>query len=184
MSESKTNKDLEYSRQLQEKFELYLLGLNFTLLVLAIQTAKFGNSQAADLLEVTGWMFLLLSGLVGLSRIEWLPVIYKSGAQLSELKEECQKLLIQKQQGFEELPVSDHEKLVSTQVLIEDRKSAIQKLAALVSKLEQRNLRKYGIHKWTFVFGLLLLASARAYTPVSSVVHDLLVNAPGSVSIR
>ena len=41
MIEPSTTGGLDYSRQLQEKFELYLLALIFTLLGLAVQTAKF-----------------------------------------------------------------------------------------------------------------------------------------------
>jgi hypothetical protein len=52
MSEQSGKSDVDYARQLQEKFELYLLGLIFTLLALAIQTAKFGVSDWADAFEL------------------------------------------------------------------------------------------------------------------------------------
>ena len=58
--------NIEYSRQLQEKFELYLLALTFTLLGLAVQTAKFGSFRMADALEILGWIALAISGLSGL----------------------------------------------------------------------------------------------------------------------
>ncbi len=73
MSEAPGRNTREYARQLQEKFELYLLGLIFTLLALAVQTAKFGAAPCADGLEVAGWVSLLISGLVGLSRMEGVP---------------------------------------------------------------------------------------------------------------
>ena|ERR1017187_3553235 len=67
--------DREYGMQLQEKFELYLLGLIFTVLALAVQTAKFDNINIiAAYFELVSWVALLISGLVGLWRMELIPV--------------------------------------------------------------------------------------------------------------
>src|SRR5947207_2547287 len=76
MADVPTDNNAAIGRQLRERFETYLLGLIFTLLALSIQTARFGVSPIADLLELLGWILLLVSGLSGLSRSEWLPVLY------------------------------------------------------------------------------------------------------------
>jgi len=56
-----------------EKIEFYFLGLTFTLLALAVQTFKPSTSLTADVVETGGWLLLLISGLVGVSKIEWIP---------------------------------------------------------------------------------------------------------------
>jgi len=65
----------EIAQQSQEKFEFYLVGLVFTLLALSIQTAKFGQSNLSDFFELSGWLSLAVSGLSGLWRLEYIPVI-------------------------------------------------------------------------------------------------------------
>ena len=72
MAESNT----EAGQRIQEKFQFYILGLTFTLLGLAIQTASFGASPAADVMELLGWALLLTSALTLASRLEWTPQIY------------------------------------------------------------------------------------------------------------
>lgn len=52
----------EIGQRIQEKFRFYVLGLTFTILALAIQTAKFGISAVADGLELFGWVVLFVSG--------------------------------------------------------------------------------------------------------------------------
>lgn len=84
--------DLDYSRQLQGKFEFYLLTLVFTILGLAIQTADFGASKIADILELLAWISLLASGLAGILRLEWLPVIYKAHSNMIRAENEHGRL--------------------------------------------------------------------------------------------
>lgn len=167
MSEQAPKSDLEYSRQLQEKFELYLLALIFTLLGLAIQTAKFGSVQAANALELLGWFSLLLSGLVGLSRLEWLPVAYKTHWQLTDLKAEHYRLTDAAERGIEQLPVIGNSESCGIHELISDRAEAIQKVESRVGELEKATQRKYSIHKWSFAVGLVLLIGARGYEPIA-----------------
>src|SRR5712664_3266431 len=66
----------EIAIELRGKFELYLLALNFSILGLSIQTAKFGEHLLADTFELTGWLALFISGVVGIVRGEWIPVAY------------------------------------------------------------------------------------------------------------
>jgi hypothetical protein len=170
MSDQPNTSDLEYSRQLQEKFELYLLGLTFTLLGLAVQTAKFGTYQHADILELLGWLALLISGLIGLSRLEWLPVAYKTNSHLVDIKTEHVSLIAANEQGIKGVLVIDQPGPADIQVLIADRVNAIKKVEARVSALEKSILRKYTAHKWIFVLGLTLLVMARGYSPTASIV--------------
>ncbi|MGC2970457.1 hypothetical protein [Paraburkholderia aspalathi] len=158
--------DLEHSRELQEKFELYLLALIFTILGLAIQTAKFGASHAADVLEIVGWVSLVLSGMVGLSRLEWVPVALKSGHQLQILRQGRQQLADLADGGVQHIPVEDEPEPVDVQTLLTSRDEGIERAQAFIDRIDRRVRVKYDIHKWTFVFGLILLVAARAYVPV------------------
>lgn len=158
--------DLEHSRELQEKFELYLLALIFTILGLAVQTAKLGTNRASDALEVLGWLSLVLSGLSGLSRLEWVPVALKTGSQLQDIRNERQRLADAAEAGLREIPVVDQPEPANVGELIANRDDAIGKVEAHIDKLDQRIRLKYNIHKWSFVIGLLLLIAARGYGPV------------------
>ena len=76
----------EVAAQAQEKFHFYLVGLVFTLLALSVQTEKFVGPALDDALEVGGWIALLCSGIAGLWRLEYVPVIRQKFALLAESK--------------------------------------------------------------------------------------------------
>lgn len=158
--------DLEHSRELQEKFELYLLALIFTILGLAIQTAKLGTSRVTGSLEVLGWLSLVFSGLSGLSRLEWVPVALKTGSQLQEIRKERQQLADAAEAGLHEIQVVDQPEPADIRELIANRDDTIGKVEAHIDKMDQRIRLKYNIHKWSFVIGLVLLIAARSYGPV------------------
>lgn len=170
MSEASGKSDVEYARQLQEKFELYLLGLIFTLLALAIQTAKFGANDYADAMELAGWLSLLVSGLFGLSRIEWIPVTLKTHSELLDIKAELQQLVEAEAQGHDHVPVIDQEQPADIGVLIADRKDSVERVQERVKSLERGIRRKYEVHKWSFVLALVLLIAARSLLPVEAIV--------------
>lgn len=166
----------EYSRQLQEKFELYLLALVFTILGLAVQTANFGFSDIADTLELFGWLFLLTSGVMGLSRLEWLPVAHNTYGARKEIEAERDALVQQAEAGVVLYPVIDQPAPAPIQRLIDDRNAAIAKSKKREERLEKATLRKYGIHKWCFVIGVALLVSSRGYPAASNLVDRHLID--------
>src|SRR4051812_40036043 len=61
----------------QGTLDLYFIGLTFTVLGLAVQTAKIGVLYTADVAEVLGWIALLVAAFNGLRRLEWLPEHYR-----------------------------------------------------------------------------------------------------------
>lgn len=93
----------EIAQQSQEKFEFYLIGLVFTLLVLSIQTAKFGQSNLSNFFELSGWVSLAVSGLFGLSRLEYIPVIRDKIATKYEFEEKLAELRELQLKGVEEV---------------------------------------------------------------------------------
>jgi hypothetical protein len=170
MSDKPASSDVKYARQLQEKFELYLLGLIFTLLALAIQTAKFGTDDIADVFEIGGWFSLLASGLVGLSRIEWIPVTLQTHSELLKIKTELTQLHDAAAQGAVQVPVLDQAAPANIAALVADRTAAIARVEIRVKSLEAGVRRKYEVHKWSFVCGLVLVVAARSYAPVQSLI--------------
>lgn len=64
----------EVAQRLQLRFEYYAIALTFSILALAIQSASPG--PIGTIAELLAWISLLISGLVGLSRLEWQPMLY------------------------------------------------------------------------------------------------------------
>lgn len=164
--------DAEVAIELRSKFEFYLLGLTFTILGLSIQTAKFGNSNVADFFELLGWLGLLVSGIVGLLRGEWIPVAHSIQAQLSARKQEIHTLIEAGEAGGEvPLTFIDGAREVTL-----TGQQAIDKLDGLVRELERQRfaaekkiITRYGWMKYSFLAGIVALVVARSYPHVISV---------------
>lgn len=169
MSESKFS-HTEYAIQLQEKFELYILGLIFTLLGLSIQTAKFDVSNIADTFEILSWLFLLISGLVGLSRFEWLPVAHKQMGALSMLESEKKALTDLRDQGHEHIRISGTTELEGLESTLLGKEQYLGKVNEKVDELSNKIILKYNIHKWTFVSAIICLFVARSYPHLAKLV--------------
>src|SRR3990172_6537685 len=75
MSESR---NLEVAQDVHHKFEFYILALTFTIAGFAFQTGKFSGNLFGDFAEVSSWVMLFLSGVLGLWRLEYLPVAYRT----------------------------------------------------------------------------------------------------------
>lgn len=64
------------SQSILEKFEFYFLALIFTLLGASIQTVNFSATPLIGVWgELTGWALLTISGLSGLSKVQWIVSI-------------------------------------------------------------------------------------------------------------
>jgi hypothetical protein len=61
--------DIKRGYDLREKFDLYVVTLNFTLLGLAIQTARVSLDYRAVFAELLGWALLAIAGLLSLWRV-------------------------------------------------------------------------------------------------------------------
>jgi len=60
----------------RERFDMFIVGLTFTVLGAAVQTAKFdAYSKSAQWLELVAWLLLLVTGLVGILRIYFLTTV-------------------------------------------------------------------------------------------------------------
>jgi hypothetical protein len=171
----------EYGLQLQEKFELYLLALIFTVLALAVQTAKFDNINiVAVCLELASWVVLLFSGLVGLRRMEWIPVAHFAHADQCQSEAELQQYRTLAKRGIDALPVEDQGEPASIETFIKDREQHILRMKANKRKYDKLTRKRYVVHKWTFVLGMFLLIGARGLGP-SIKVYEAVVKSVSAV---
>ena len=164
----------EVAQRSQEKFEFYLVGLVFTLLALSIQTAKFGQSNLSDVFELSGWVSLAVSGLIGLWRLEYIPVIRTKIAIKDEFDEKLDELRELELKGVQELFVLETQSNQTIQDRLSEYKKGVAVLDPVITKLEKHGYVKYQIHRYTFVVGVFLLIFARAYIPMKQIVLALL----------
>lgn len=137
--------NLKAAQEVHHKLEFYLVALAFTTAAFATQTGKLSGSILGDLAEVMSWLLLVLSGLVGLSRLERIPVAYRTYEYVKKRK-------ISVEEYKEETEYAD-----SISIL----KSQIAEFEPELKKIETGNLRKYFWQKLFLVAGLVALLLAR-----------------------
>jgi hypothetical protein len=165
--------NIEIAQRLQERFETYWLGLIFTLLAASIQTATFGAVPMADAMELAAWIFLLIAGLAGLSRFEWIPEIYRLKSIQIEKEDLARTVHKEQLKGMQEVYVAPLKKTVSASQYVTEAEASARTVERHLEPIERRQMWKYRVKKWSFVIALCLLVAARAYIPVTGIVHAL-----------
>jgi len=152
------DKNQEISIQTQQKFEFYLLALVFTILGLSIQTAKLTFCfQGA--IEIAAWISFLISGLAGLSRMEWIPVSYQHYSKLTKEKSFARDAKAGRTVLHESGEPMSAEEVAEFIRLAEER---IEERTKVMERIDSRDKVKYSVHKWLFVSGLIFLIISRA----------------------
>ena len=162
MAESNT----EAGQRIQEKFQFYILGLTFTLLGLAIQTASFGASPAADVMELLGWALLLTSALTLASRLEWTPQIYHLFDVQQDIEQDLRDVHDAQLKGARQVTVRGTGESIDLDDVLNRLDSKLSITRAQVEKLDKGGELKYKIH----IFGLMAILVARAWSPVSNLL--------------
>ena len=163
------DKNQEISIQTQQKFEFYFLALVFTVLGLSIQTSVF-SSKLQSAIEIAAWAFFLISGISGLSRMEWIPVSYQSYSDLIIEKSHAREAKGGRSFVDESGKLLTGDEVEEYHQHVERRiKERIEKM----DKIETRSKFKYFLHKWMFVAGLVLLFVSRAINLFSSQLAPL-----------
>ena len=156
--------------QSQEKFQFYLIALIFTLLGLSIQTYESHSYTVANALEVFSWSALLLSGLFGLSYLEWGPLIREKIAIENELDEKISYLRQMAHNGMVEVYVEQYSRTMPTENRINEFETHKGNVTKLIEGLEKKSLFKYRVLKWAFSLGVVSLVVARAFAPVAGII--------------
>jgi hypothetical protein len=163
----------EIAQQGQEKFEFYLISLVFTLLALAVQSASFAGNHIKNGLELCSWLFLLLSGLAGLFRLQWIPVARIHMADKRAIEEEVFKLKELQLRGQTELHVLETNSTQSIAERMHHRKTAMEIYDPVIKRVERKVQVSYELHKYTFVIGVSLVACARGYEPAKDIISAI-----------
>ncbi len=159
------NPNIKIAMDMQKRFEFYLIALIFTILGLTLQTAVLIKEYYQYVFEILSWIFLMLSGLTGLSRLEWIPVLYKICANIQT--EEGNKELLEQAEN-DEMPFADEiEDPRSKDQLLKKTEESIRSEKEKQNKLEAKTLLKYKLHKLFFILGLLSLMASRAILGLS-----------------
>jgi hypothetical protein len=154
-----------------EKFEFFFLGLTFTLLGAAIQTATFsGHSHASVIAEVIGWAGFSLSGLIGLSKVEHLSVVIYLRNRKSRFENAKSQFELDKASGIQSARIAQTEEVKSIDALIHQVGVNASWYAEQLDKFGRLHGAKDLIQKLAFVLGLLATAVARAYDAVAPII--------------
>ncbi len=155
-----------------EKFEFYFLGLTFTLLGAAIQTATFaGHSNVSIFAEIIGWAGFALSGLIGLSKVEHLSVVIYLRNRKNEFENNKSQFEQAKASGFSSAKISQTGEVMSIDAVIHQVGENASRYGEQFDKVGRRHEVKDIIQKWAFVIGLLSTAVARAYDAVALIIY-------------
>jgi len=139
------NPNYTHGRNVQAKFDFYLLALVFTILGLSIQTATFTRTNYQ--FEIAAWLLLVISGISGLLRLEEAPNVYITGAMCSDIKHGIQNNLALQKDGHTYTPAEMH---ASYEILTE-----------ILSSQQREQGIMYSIHKWTFIGAVFCLILSR-----------------------
>ncbi len=163
--------NLDVSIRVQEKFEFYFLSLTFVILGLSIQTSTFGASVVSDGLELLAWISFFISGLCGLSRMQWVPSLYKVKDEI--ITRERYHAEAKRRESVGETYVIQEGKEKPIEDFISDVSKGVTDVEEQLSGLETKNNLKYKIHAYGFSLGLFLLIGARGYDPICHLVGRL-----------
>jgi hypothetical protein len=163
----------ETAQRAEEKFDFYVISLVFTLLALSIQSASFGTSHAAAIIELVGWSLLLTSGIVGLSRLEYIPVIRLKRAMKNEFENEFYEIKKLQLQGETVINVLETGEEQDLNERLAHKQQCIGVLTPDIEQLEAHNQIKYKVFRWSFVIGLSFIVLARAYPPIMGLIYAI-----------
>jgi hypothetical protein len=152
---------IDIAQSIREKFDFYLVGLSFTLLGLSVQTATFGSLIVADIFELTGWAFLFVSGLSGLSRMEWSSHAHKAYSMRDDNQERLRTL----QRGIIEradFVASDTGETLSPQGEIQLAHNNIKTIDEALKGINRSLIKRYWIQRIGLIAGIVLVLISRA----------------------
>ena len=154
-----------------EKFEFYFLGLTFTLLGAAIQTASFtDHSHISVIAEIIGWFGFTISGLVGLSKVEHLSVVIYLRNRKNEFENNKSQFEQVKASGVAQARFAQTGDVLTIDAAIHQVGEDVTRCTEQLDKVGKRHEAKDIIQRWAFVLGLLSVAVARAYDAVAPII--------------
>lgn len=136
----------EYAKEVQNKLEFYFVALSFTSAAFAIQSGNFSGNFIPDFLEFISWVCFFITGLLGLSRLEYVPVVYHAYDSIQS-----------KKQKLSSFPDGEYKDRV--QITIEYDEKGLKKIESGISK-------KYKWQKLVFCIGIGSILMSRMIVQV------------------
>jgi len=137
--------NLKAAQDVHHKFEFYFIALAFTIAAFAIQSGKFSGNATGDCFEILSWVCITLSGVIGLHKIQYFPVLYRIHDEIIK-KENC---------------IANYQEQEEFKDDIEELKKQVQKTSQEKGIIEKSNRRKYLLQKVFFIFGMTFLILSR-----------------------
>jgi hypothetical protein len=147
-----------------EKYEFYFLALTFTLLGASIQTVKFDEySTINSLLELLGWFAFILSGVIGLSKIENLPSLITIRNETNAHEGYVSELQKARALGTTVVRISQTGELMEIDQVIATVEGNVDTWNSRLESFGRWHEIKHVAQKYLFLLGLFLIAISRAY---------------------
>lgn len=144
------------------KFEFYFVALIFTILGLALQTADFGDVPSGIVIvEIVGWVFLIASGLVGLSKVKWIASTIMVRNRKEFLSDLERQIRITQAQGQTHVLYSGTGKQVPIKEMLGILKESEEKADKSLLRLGRLHEIKEHTQWWGFVMAIVLIALSR-----------------------
>lgn len=141
MTPAAEDPNYKHAREAQTKFDHYFPVLAFTLLGLAVQTAKWGHPVATTF-ELEAWGLMLLAGVLSLWRLEAAPVMYIRQAKIHEEQDRLRAARIHAPLDADGRPL---------QALVDD-----------ADRVQRGTVFLYRVQRTALIIGLVVLMAARA----------------------
>jgi hypothetical protein len=138
-----------------------------------VQTATFGNSTTADVIELLGWVFLSVSGVIALLRFRMQPVGYRVYAELSVKKDLLEQYEAERTNGSTEVVMTDTQERLPIETVISELQNTILRNEEISRNLNERLIRQHAWHLYMFVFGFLAIAVSRAVPGIEAIIRHL-----------
>lgn len=168
--EENGRRDLESVQRIQERIQFYYLTLTFTMLALAIETYKPGIYKTSSVVELISWLFLLISGLLGLYRMRMIPKYYKLSVHQNMLRWNIKDAQELKLKGEKQLYLQEKKKVFDIDMYIEENGKGIEYLEKKEKELT-RHLKPFiRIHEVGLMLGIFMLAFGRAYETIVGIL--------------
>ena len=168
-----SNANFELADRLQERFEFYLLALVFTTLGAAINTAHLGHNSLSDGFELLSWSCLGFAGMIGVKRLEWVPVIHKYGGRLDQIAEQDSKLNTALNSGETQM-IGSHGAFVRISDQLDANSTKRKAYAEKQKEVSEKIKPLYARQKTLFGLGLLSLGLARSFPALAKIGPDIL----------
>ena len=148
-----------------EKYEFYFLGLTFTLLAASIQTVNFGEySKVNSLIEIMGWFAFGLSGVVGLSKMEYLPSLITIRNEKDSNKSYVSELQRARALGTPNVRVAQTGETLEIDQVISTVEAKVSTWNSRLEQFGKWHEIKHIVQKYSFLSALFLVACSRAFT--------------------